>query len=40
MGSDLYNKLTKYLVQHLKLVRDVSVNVVHDLGIYAHAALL
>ena len=25
MGSDLYNKLTKYLVQHLKTVREVRL---------------
>lgn len=24
MGADLYGKLTKYLVQHLKLVKDVG----------------
>ncbi|KAI5117366.1 hypothetical protein M0805_002479 [Coniferiporia weirii] len=30
MGSDLYNKLTKYLVQHLKTVREGAENLVDE----------
>ena len=29
MGADLYGKLTKYLTQHLKIVKEVS-------GVYDH----
>ncbi|KAH8103781.1 Cullin-domain-containing protein [Phellopilus nigrolimitatus] len=30
MGSDLYNKLTKYLIQHLKTVREGAENIVDE----------
>ncbi|EJC98883.1 Cullin-domain-containing protein [Fomitiporia mediterranea MF3/22] len=30
MGSDLYNKLTKYLIQHLKTVREGAENLVDE----------